>query len=236
VALTIINNNGSTDLVRTLAASHRKFRNLIKTRGRTPLDEWSARRKGLYVATRDNTTQEHKDEHWHGTSPHYFWLEYRQNSSLLSKESYPLFTTQICALQIKEFSNKLTCSMEQSVYWKANSCSDNQEIRRMFITIFTTAYHWSQSWDILIFLVRFKAMYDRYLNPDPCFIVCQTWHLLFAPALGPTQPPVQWVPGVLSPGIKRGWGVMLTTHPHLVPRSWMRRSYTSSPPKRLHGV
>jgi hypothetical protein len=36
------------------------------------------------------------------------------------------------------------------------------------------------------------------------------------PALGPTQPPVQWVPGVLSPGVKRGRGVMLTTHPHLV--------------------
>jgi hypothetical protein len=39
------------------------------------------------------------------------------------------------------------------------------------------------------------------------------------PALRPTQPPVQWVPGVLSPGVKRGRGVMLTTHPHLVPRS-----------------
>jgi hypothetical protein len=32
------------------------------------------------------------------------------------------------------------------------------------------------------------------------------------------------------PGTKRGRGVMLTTHPHLVPRSWMSRSYTSSPP------
>jgi hypothetical protein len=56
------------------------------------------------------------------------------------------------------------------------------------------------------------------------------------PALGPTQPPVQWVPGVPSPGLKRGRGVTLTTHPYLVPRSRMRRSYTSSPPKRLHGV
>jgi hypothetical protein len=40
----------------------------------------------------------------------------------------------------------------------------------------------------------------------------------------------KWVPGVLSPGLKRGRGVTLTTHPHQVPRSWMSRSYTSSPP------
>jgi hypothetical protein len=31
-------------------------------------------------------------------------------------------------------------------------------------------------------------------------------------------------------------GKSVTTHPHLVPRSRMSRSYTSSPPKRLHGV
>jgi hypothetical protein len=49
------------------------------------------------------------------------------------------------------------------------------------------------------------------------------------PALWPTLSPVQWVPGVLSPGLKRGWGVTLTIHPHLVPRSRMSRSYTSSP-------
>jgi hypothetical protein len=42
--------------------------------------------------------------------------------------------------------------------------------------------------------------------------------------------------GVLSPGVKRGRGVTLITHPHLVPRSWMSRSYISSPQKRLHGV
>jgi hypothetical protein len=56
------------------------------------------------------------------------------------------------------------------------------------------------------------------------------------PALGPTQPPIQWVPGVLSPGLKSGRGMTLTTHPYLVPRSRMSRSYTSSPPKHLHGV
>jgi hypothetical protein len=50
------------------------------------------------------------------------------------------------------------------------------------------------------------------------------------PALGPTQPPIQWVPGALSPGVKRGRGVMLTTHPLIVP--WLRksRSYISSHP------
>jgi hypothetical protein len=41
-------------------------------------------------------------------------------------------------------------------------------------------------------------------------------------ALGPTQPPVQWVPGDLSPGVKRGRGVTLPLT--------MSRSYTSSPP------
>jgi hypothetical protein len=50
------------------------------------------------------------------------------------------------------------------------------------------------------------------------------------PALGPTQPSIQWVPGVLSPGVKRGRGVTLTIHPHLVPRYCMSRSYSSSSP------
>jgi hypothetical protein len=31
--------SGSTDLVRTLTVSHWRFRNLVKTHGRTPLDE-----------------------------------------------------------------------------------------------------------------------------------------------------------------------------------------------------
>jgi hypothetical protein len=39
-----------------------------------------------------------------------------------------------------------------------------------------------------------------------------------------------------SPGLKCGRGMTLTTHPHLVPRSRMSRSYTPFPPKRLHGM
>ena len=43
---------------------------------------------------------------------------------------------------------------------------------------------------------------------------------LSRPSLGPTQPPVQWVPG-LSQGVKSGRGVTLTPHPLLVP--WSRK-------------
>jgi hypothetical protein len=54
--------------------------------------------------------------------------------------------------------------------------------------------------------------------------------------LRPTQSPVQWVPGILSPGVKRGRAVTLTTHPHLVTRSRMSRSYTSYSPCASIGV
>jgi hypothetical protein len=54
-------------------------------------------------------------------------------------------------------------------------------------------------------------------------------------ALGPTQPPTQWVPGSLSLGVK--WpGLKLTTHLHLVPRSKNEWSYTSTCSIRNHGV
>jgi hypothetical protein len=49
------------------------------------------------------------------------------------------------------------------------------------------------------------------------------------PALKPTQAPVQRY-GFVSPGLKRGRGVTLITHPHLVPSIRMSRSYTSSLP------
>jgi hypothetical protein len=56
------------------------------------------------------------------------------------------------------------------------------------------------------------------------------------PALRSTQPPIQGVPCVLTPEVKPGRCVTLTTHPHIVPRSRMSRSHTSSRPWLLHGV
>jgi hypothetical protein len=49
------------------------------------------------------------------------------------------------------------------------------------------------------------------------------------PTLGSTQPPIQWVLVVLSAGVKRGRAVTLTTHPHLMSKSWIS-SYTFSHP------
>jgi hypothetical protein len=54
-------------------------------------------------------------------------------------------------------------------------------------------------------------------------------------ALGPTQPPIQWVPGDLSLGVK--WPRREADH--LLPSSAEvknARSYTSTPSIRLHGV
>jgi hypothetical protein len=47
------------------------------------------------------------------------------------------------------------------------------------------------------------------------------------PALRPAQPAIQWELWVLSPGVEHGRSVTLTTHPHLVPRSRMTRSYVT---------
>jgi hypothetical protein len=47
------------------------------------------------------------------------------------------------------------------------------------------------------------------------------------PALGPTQPTIEWVPGAVSLWVK--W-LKLTTHLHLVRRTKNAWSYISTPP------
>ena len=48
------------------------------------------------------------------------------------------------------------------------------------------------------------------------------------PAVGPTQPPIHWVPGLCRG--KTGRGVALTTHPLIVPGLKKDQSCTSTPP------
>jgi hypothetical protein len=49
----------------------------------------------------------------------------------------------------------------------------------------------------------------------------------YRPALGPTQPPIHWIPGVLSLRVS-GKGVRLTIHLYLVTRSRMVELYLQS--------
>jgi hypothetical protein len=51
------------------------------------------------------------------------------------------------------------------------------------------------------------------------------------PSLRPTQPPVQWVPGVLSPGLKGGRVVTLTTNP-----IWCRGAAVFDPLRHVHNT
>jgi hypothetical protein len=53
--------------------------------------------------------------------------------------------------------------------------------------------------------------------------------------LGPTQSPIQWVPGALSPGVKRPGRETDHSLPTSaeVKKTWI---YTSNPPVRLHDV
>jgi hypothetical protein len=55
------------------------------------------------------------------------------------------------------------------------------------------------------------------------------------PALGSTQPSIQWVPGALSPGVKRPEREADHPPPNNaeIKKMWI---YTSTPPIRLHGV
>jgi hypothetical protein len=58
---------------------------------------------------------------------------------------------------------------------------------------------------------------------------------LSRPVLGPTQPPIQWVPGALSLGVKRPGREADHSPPSNaeVKNAWR---YNSTPPIRLHGV
>jgi hypothetical protein len=93
------------------------------------------------------------------------------------------------------------------------------------------------SWILhLLLRLRMRGIIPPLLNMDPWLcawlskgqLYHRNWllyeHVIRFRTYSPTQPPMQWVPGALSLGVK------LTTHLHLVPRSKNEWSYTSTPP------
>jgi hypothetical protein len=139
-----------------------------------------------------------------------------------------------CAEEVARLGQQAVCIKASVISWnqsklidriKMNSRFSNTDIRRRTCTYQLKAFS-------VVSCKRIDLWFSTFLLSQKIFPLTS----VSRPALGPTQPPVQWVPGVLSRGVNRGRGVTLTTHPHLMSRSWMSRSYTSSPLKRLHGV
>jgi hypothetical protein len=96
---------------------------------------------------------------------------------------------------------------------------------------------WLSAWQHLLVEIVYTTKY--YPQKQPCLLISRfdprqrrkdfASILLSRPALWTIQRLIQFVPGVLSPRVKRGPFLTLTTHPHLLPRSRMIRIYTSSP-------
>jgi hypothetical protein len=95
------------------------------------------------------------------------------------------------------------------------------------IFLFMYPHKRSQSRGSSVSIVSNHALDDRGLIPGRAKVFL-FWPLCPDRLWGP--------PSLLSSGYWRGRGVMLTTHPYLVQMPRKRRSCTSSPPKRLHGV
>jgi hypothetical protein len=93
--------------------------------------------------------------------------------------------------------------------------------------------------DFPLFFLLQDAFSDFFFTNFSVCIVLYWDFFLFTtasrPALGLTQPPVQWVPGALSPGVKRPVCEADHSLPHSgeVSNAWI---YTSTPPIRLYGV
>jgi hypothetical protein len=86
------------------------------------------------------------------------------------------------------------------------------------------------------------AQYSVWIQTRPVFDTRQRQRMfpltsVSRPTLRPTQPPVQWVPGVLSLGGKEQPGCDADHSPHLMPKSRISKGYIpGSTPWRLHGV
>jgi hypothetical protein len=96
------------------------------------------------------------------------------------------------------------------------------DLRRAVIA--QSIQHWATDWTIGVLGFDSRRGLETFLFTT----VSRT-------ALGPTQPPIQWVPGAISLEVKRPGREADRSPPSSakVKNAW---SYTSTPPIRLHGV
>jgi hypothetical protein len=119
-----------------------------------------------------------------------------------------------------------SCSNTEIAPYDCHAISDLLTIHCICMFLFTILDWWS-SVSIIVSYYGLDDRVTRVQSPaEAADFSCNLSRL----ALGPTQPPIQWVPGVLSLGVKCDRGVTLITLPHLVPRLRMSRSCTYSPP------
>jgi hypothetical protein len=92
-----------------------------------------------------------------------------------------------------------------------------------------------KSWDSSVSIATDYGLDDRMIGVRiPAGLGIFLFDTASTPALGPTKPTIEWLPGVLSLGVKRPRRE--ADHLHLVPRSKNVWSYTSTRPIGLHGL
>jgi hypothetical protein len=99
------------------------------------------------------------------------------------------------------------------------------------------AEHQGKNWPEIKSLSKNRIRWQTFIK---ALCLCEGWKdilLLLCVQTSSDAHPASYLMGTRSPlpGVERSWGVTLTTHPHLVPRSIMRRSYITSPSWQLHG-
>jgi hypothetical protein len=123
------------------------------------------------------------------------------------------------------FSTYFTLINLSWIIWIAQASYQKQRKRWVWISAWTTTFHHFRSHDSLVGIVMGYGL--DFQQGQEIFLFSTLSRL----ALGPTQPPFQWVLGVMQLG--GGGGVWLTTHLHQGPRT--RMVYNHSP-KIRHGV
>jgi hypothetical protein len=107
---------------------------------------------------------------------------------------------------------------------------DHKSGRVGFVVEKVTMRHVSSKWYTHIYIATGYGLDDRGFGvPSPGRVKTFLFSTLSRPALGSTQPPIQWVPGAPSPGVKRPKREAGHSSPTSaeVKKMWI---YTSTPP------